>query len=48
MSPGTNLESWSKEAMYSDVRVAGSGETGYLSASIYFSVQRGTLVRYST
>jgi hypothetical protein len=37
---------WSKEAMCRAVRTVRSGEMGYLKASKYFSVPRGTLERY--
>jgi hypothetical protein len=46
MSPGIQLQNWSKEAMCRDVRVVRSGKMGYLRTSVYFSVQRGTLKRY--
>jgi hypothetical protein len=46
MSPSTKQKNWSKEAMCRAVRVVRSGEVGYLRASKYFSVPRGTLERY--
>jgi hypothetical protein len=46
MSPSTKRKNWSKEAMCRAVRVVRSGDTGYLRASKYFSVPRGTLERY--
>jgi hypothetical protein len=46
MSPGTKRKNCGKEAMCRAVRVVGSGEMGYLRASKYFSVPRGTLERY--
>jgi hypothetical protein len=46
MSPSTKRKNWSKEAMCRAVRVVRSGDTGYLRASKYFFVPRGTLERY--
>jgi hypothetical protein len=46
MSPSTKRKNWSKEAMFCAVRFVRSGDTGYLGASKYFSVPRGTLERY--
>jgi hypothetical protein len=46
MSPSTKRKNWSKEAVCSAIRVVRSGEIGYLRASKYFSVPRGTLERY--
>jgi hypothetical protein len=46
MSPNTKGKNWSKEAMCRAVRVVRNGEMGYLRASKYFSVPRGTLERY--
>jgi hypothetical protein len=37
---------WSKEALCRAVRVVRTGDRGYLRASKYFSVRRGTLERY--
>jgi hypothetical protein len=46
MSPGAKRKNWSKEATCRAVRVVTSREMGYLRDSKYFSVPRGTLVRY--
>jgi hypothetical protein len=46
MSPSTERKNWSKEAMCRTVSVARCGDRGYLRASKYFSVPRGTLERY--
>jgi hypothetical protein len=46
MSPSTERKKWSKEAMCRAVRAVRSGDTGYLRASNYFSVPRGTLEKY--
>jgi hypothetical protein len=48
MSPSTKRENWSKETVCLAVRVARSGEMGYLRASKYFSLPRGKLERYVT
>jgi len=46
MSASTKRKNWNKEAMCRAVRVVRSGDTGYLRASKYFSVPRGTLEMY--
>jgi hypothetical protein len=42
----TKRKNWSKDPICRAVRVVRSGEMGYLRASKYFSVQRGTLEMY--
>jgi len=46
MSLNTKRKNLSKEAVCRAVRVVRSGATGYIRASKYFSVPRGTLERY--
>ena len=46
MSPSTKRKNWCKEAKCHAVRVVKTGDTGYLRASKYFSVPKGTLESY--